>query len=275
MKGRNDRSCANGINAAIAGRGLFAVTDARAHPPFFPAHFPPTRAAPSRTHDQAPASSVSLDGQEYSGAVLYAVAPGATSQSIVAPQGPTCPVIEHGRILILLWFSGRRGGQSSMRFHLIDRIDAWEPGKSLRASKFLALGEEYLADHFPRFPIMPGVLMLQACVEAAAWLWRTTTDFRHPVIVLREVKTVKYGTFMQPGRRMDVSVELTRADDSFASFKCRGANDAGEQTVATQFTLHGYDLTARGPAGAAADARLLDHWKDRWELLTGRLRASA
>ncbi len=62
-----------------------------------------------------------------------------------------------------------------MRFHLIDRIDGWEPGKSLKASKFLALGEEYLADHFPRFPVMPGVLMLQACVEAAAWLWRATT----------------------------------------------------------------------------------------------------
>ena len=72
-----------------------------------------------------------------------------------------------------------------MRFHLIDRIDALEPGKSLRAAKFLALGEEYLADHFPRFPVMPGVLMLQAVVEAAAWLWRATTDYQHPVIVLK------------------------------------------------------------------------------------------
>ncbi len=37
-------------------------------------------------------------------------------------------------------------------------------------------------------------------------------DFEHPVIVLRDVKSVKYGTFMQPGRRMDVTVELTKAD---------------------------------------------------------------
>ena len=59
-----------------------------------------------------------------------------------------------------------------MRFHLIDRIDGHEAGKSLRAKKFLALGEEYLADHFPSFPVMPGVLMLQAVVEAASWLWR-------------------------------------------------------------------------------------------------------
>src|SRR5262245_65358550 len=111
-----------------------------------------------------------------------------------------------------------------MSFHLIDRIVGWEAGKSLTASKFLALGEEYLADHFPRFPIMPGVLMLQACVESAAWLWRTTTDFKHPVIVLRELKSVKYGTFMLPGRRMDVTVELTKTNETTdtATFKAKG-----------------------------------------------------
>jgi len=160
-----------------------------------------------------------------------------------------------------------------MRFNLIDRITAWESGKTLRASKFLALGEEYLADHFPRFPVMPGVLMLEACVEAAAWLWRASTDFRYPVIVLRDVKSVKYGTFMQPGRRMDVTVDLTKADDSTATFKAKGANDGGEQTVSTQFTLHGYALSPRGPAGVAADAKLLEHWKARWALLTGGLRS--
>jgi 3-hydroxyacyl-[acyl-carrier-protein] dehydratase len=162
-----------------------------------------------------------------------------------------------------------------MRFHLIDRIDRWEAGKSLAAAKYLALGEEYLADHFPQFPVMPGVLMLQACVEAAAWLWRASTDFRHPVIVLRELKSVKYGTFMLPGRRMDVTVDLKEMDAAkdTAKFQAKGANDAGEQTVNATFTLHGFALANRGPAGAAADAKLLEHWKTRWALLTGQLRA--
>lgn len=160
-----------------------------------------------------------------------------------------------------------------MRFHLIDRIEGWDPGKSLRASKYLALGEEYLADHFPRFPVMPGVLMLQACVEAASWLWRASTDFEHPVIVLRQVRSVKYGTFMQPGRRMDMTVELTKADPAAAtaSFKGKGCNDAGEQTVDALFTLHGYGLADRGPEGAAAADRLTAHWKATWAMLTGQL----
>src|SRR5580704_1231891 len=160
-----------------------------------------------------------------------------------------------------------------MRFNLIDRIDNWELGKSLRACKFLALGEEYLADHFPRFPVMPGVLMLQACVEAASWLWRISTHYEHPVIVLRSVQSVKYGTFMQPGHRMDVTVELTKTDvaASTAAFKGKGTNDRGEQTVATQFTLHGYGLSDRGESGVATNEKLLAHWKTGWALLTGEL----
>jgi 3-hydroxyacyl-[acyl-carrier-protein] dehydratase len=159
-----------------------------------------------------------------------------------------------------------------MRFTLIDRIDAHQPGKFLRACKFLALGEEYLADHFPRFPVMPGVLMLQALTEAGAWLWRATTGYAHAVIVLREVKNVKYGGFMQPGRRMDVAVDLVKEEGAWATFKGKGSDDAGQQTISAHFVLHGYNLAAKGPAGVAADEGLLTHWKTRWALLTGELR---
>jgi 3-hydroxyacyl-[acyl-carrier-protein] dehydratase len=159
-----------------------------------------------------------------------------------------------------------------MRFTLLDRIDAHQPGKFLRGCKFLALGEEYLADHFPRFPVMPGVLMLQSVVDAASWLWRATSGYKHSVIVLREARNVKYGGFMQPGRRMDVAVELVKHDGAWATFKGKGSDDSGQTTVTAQIVLHGHNLADKGPAGAAADAKLLDHWKARWSLLTGELR---
>ena len=158
-----------------------------------------------------------------------------------------------------------------MRFTLLDRIDAHQPGKFLRGCKFLALGEEYLADHFPSFPVMPGVLMLQALAEAGAWLWRSTSGFEHSVIVLREAKNVKYGTFLQPGRRMDVAVDWAKADGSTVTFKGKGSDDAGAQTISATFVLHGYNLAERGPAGVLADERLQSHWKSRWALLTGEL----
>src|SRR5438132_5347239 len=112
-----------------------------------------------------------------------------------------------------------------MRFQLVDRIVAFEAGKSIQAVKNLTLGEEYLADHFPTFPVMPGVLMQEALVEAGAWLLRLSDDFRHSVIVLREAKNIKYGTFMEPGRQMVVTVELIEQDESSATFKGKGEAD--------------------------------------------------
>src|SRR5881398_2553230 len=97
-----------------------------------------------------------------------------------------------------------------MRFNLVDRILDVEPGKKIRMVKNLTLAEEYLADHFPTFPVMPGVLMLETLVEAAAWLLRLSDDYKHSVIVLREAKNVKYGHFMQPGHSLVVTVEVDK-----------------------------------------------------------------
>jgi 3-hydroxyacyl-[acyl-carrier-protein] dehydratase len=153
-----------------------------------------------------------------------------------------------------------------MRFNLIDRIVAVEPGRSLQALKNLTLGEEYLADHFPGFPVMPGVLMLQTLVEAGAWLLRLTDDYRHSVVALREARNVKYGTFMEPGRQMRVSVELVERSGDLAVFKGKGEAD-GQQTVAARLTLCGYNLRDRNPALQAADERLVRHWRDLGALL--------
>ena len=73
-----------------------------------------------------------------------------------------------------------------MRFTLIDRIVDLSPGEKITAVKNLSLAEEYLADHFPGFPVMPGVLMLEAMTQASAWLIRASEDFAHSTVVLQE-----------------------------------------------------------------------------------------
>ena len=154
-----------------------------------------------------------------------------------------------------------------MRFHLVDRIVEVSPGKSLRAVKNLTLGEEYLADHFPSFPVMPGVLMLQTLVESAAWLLRLSEDFQHSVIVLREAKNVKYGTFMQPGKQMNVEVEVASQDGRTATFKGKG-EVGGASTVSARFTLDRYNLRDRNPAFAAADERIVQDLRGLGAVLT-------
>ncbi len=154
-----------------------------------------------------------------------------------------------------------------MRFNLVDRIVEVEPGRLIRAVKNLTLGEEYLADHFPTFPVMPGVLMLQTLVEAGAWLLRLSEDYRHSVIVLREARNVKYGTFMEPGRQMSITVELVEQDDALASFKGKGEVD-GNTAVSARVTLARYNLRDRNPALQGTDERLTQHWRSLYSLLT-------
>ena len=94
---------------------------------------------------------------------------------------------------------------------------------------------------------MPGVLMLQTLVEAGAWLLRISEDFRHSVIVLREARNVKYGNFMEPGKSLVVTVEVTEASRTTpeVTFKGKGEME-GQSTVSAKFT--------RGPLQPARTA---------------------
>jgi 3-hydroxyacyl-[acyl-carrier-protein] dehydratase len=157
-----------------------------------------------------------------------------------------------------------------MRFNLVDRIVAVEPGRSLRAVKNLTLGEEYLADHFPTFPVMPGVLMLQTLVEASAWLLRISGEFRHSVIVLREARNVKYGNFMEPGRQMLLTTELVEQDGALTTFKGKGEVD-GTSTVSARLTLACSNLRDRNPALREVDERLVQHFRQLGRVLRGEV----
>jgi len=155
-----------------------------------------------------------------------------------------------------------------MRFNLVDRVVEVEPGRIIRAVKNLTLGEDYLADHFPTFPVMPGVLMLQTLVEAGAWLLRVTDEFRHSVVVLREAKNVKYGQFMEPGMQMQVTAELVEREDGRATFKGRGEVD-GNSTVSARLTLAHYNLRDRNPALQGTDEQIVQHLKRLYIVLRG------
>jgi 3-hydroxyacyl-[acyl-carrier-protein] dehydratase len=165
-----------------------------------------------------------------------------------------------------------------MRYQLVDRLIDVDPGRQIRMVKALTLGEEYLADHFPTFPVMPGVLMLQTLVETAAWLLRLTDDYRHSVIVLREARNVKYGNLMEPGRRLVLTVEIAEAavspDQPLVTFKGKGEQE-GLPTVSAKLTVARYNLADRDPRFKVIDEQIVAQLRARYLLLSGALSHSA
>lgn len=153
-----------------------------------------------------------------------------------------------------------------MRFTLVDRILELQPGVKITTLKCLTLGEEYLADHFPRFPVMPGVLMLQAMTEAGAWLVRATEDFAHSIITLKEARNVRFGDFVQPGRVLTVTAELLHTDSREVELKTQGTV-AGAVAVGGRLVLERYNLADTRADLAATDEYLKRNLRAHFALI--------
>jgi 3-hydroxyacyl-[acyl-carrier-protein] dehydratase len=155
-----------------------------------------------------------------------------------------------------------------MKFILVDRIIALEPPKRIVAAKSLSLAEEYLADHFPTFPVLPGVLMLEAMVQSAAWLVRVTQGFSHSIIVLEEAKNISYKSFVPPGRTLVVTAEAVEIGDGSSEFKAFGRCE-DEDIVKARLKLRHYNLAETDAGLADIDRRLVSDLRRKFEMLGG------
>ncbi|TWU42911.1 3-hydroxyacyl-ACP dehydratase FabZ family protein [Novipirellula artificiosorum] len=123
-----------------------------------------------------------------------------------------------------------------MKYRQLDKITSIEPGKRISAERTLLADEEYLHDHFPRFPVMPGVMMLEALHQAAIWMIRTGEDFNSPLVLLREVKSVKFGDFLAPGETLQITAEAVKSEGLVTTVKAT-ASKQGRTTVSARMLL--------------------------------------
>lgn len=105
-----------------------------------------------------------------------------------------------------------------MHFALLDRVlDADD--QRIVTLKAVSASEEYLQDHFPTFPVLPGVFMLESMVQAARELLRR----RDPALarhVLGSVRALKYGSLVRPGDALRVEASFLKpGDDGAHEFK--------------------------------------------------------
>lgn len=104
-----------------------------------------------------------------------------------------------------------------MRFFMIDRITAWEVGRAAEAIKNVALSEDFFDDHFPRRPIMPGVLMIEGLAQLAGLLVEATLQEQHgqdAKALLTVLERTKFRELVRPGDTLTYRVEVVSVNRS-------------------------------------------------------------
>lgn len=127
-----------------------------------------------------------------------------------------------------------------MHFDLIDAV-LEQTEDRIVALKSVTNAEEYLQDHFPTFPVLPGVMMVEACTQAARRLAEAGSSQRY---TLCQVKALKYGMFVSPGDTMRVEVAMLKYnEDQSVDFKANatvhrpGSTGPGTSCVSGRLTL--------------------------------------
>ncbi len=153
-----------------------------------------------------------------------------------------------------------------MKFSLVDALVSLESGKAITMIKQVSLAEEYLADHFPDFPVLPGVMMLEAAVQAAAWLVREWQGFQHSLVVLREARGIRYGSFVAPGNALRVNAQAIRMAAHGSEFKIRGT--VGEATaIQGRIELVHKSLKDTDSSLAGLDDVMIEQLRRQWRQL--------
>lgn len=111
-----------------------------------------------------------------------------------------------------------------MRFVMVDRILSLEPGKNIVAAKTLDPSEELFRDHFPGFPVVPGVLLTEMMAQAGGkCLYAQAPERGYPVLI--RVKDASFRSWAAPGKEIQIHAEVTSSSGSYAVVRARASVD--------------------------------------------------
>ena len=98
-----------------------------------------------------------------------------------------------------------------MRYLLIDHITEYKAGEFIKGIKNVAMSEDFLEFHFPKNPIMPGVMLLEALTQLTGWLEAVSSDFKNWFLISNVRKSSFYG-FALPGDQVELEVNAMPKD---------------------------------------------------------------
>ena len=120
------------------------------------------------------------------------------------------------------------------RWTELDRIVSVEPGREAKAVRNVTNTLAILDSHFPRFPVMPGVLILGSMGELASVLLREQTGAEWR---LAGAKQIRYRHFVRPGDQMEITVQVKDVGDDVAVLKGDVTVDGRPVTTARELRM--------------------------------------
>lgn len=123
-------------------------------------------------------------------------------------------------------------------FLLVDRVRSVIPGKSIVALKNVTANEGFFQGHFPEYPVMPGVLVVEALAQAAGVLaWESASDQeRLWLLYLVGIDNARFKLPVKPGDQLVLNVELVQRRRNLWRFAGRAEVD-GKTVAETDLLL--------------------------------------
>jgi 3-hydroxyacyl-[acyl-carrier-protein] dehydratase len=133
-----------------------------------------------------------------------------------------------------------------VRFLLVDEILEMTPGKSIKAVKTLSPDEELFDDHFPGFPVVPGVLLTEMMAQAAGkCLLAENHERGRPM--LAQIKAATFRSWVRPGELITLIGEIRASRPQFATAACQA--EVGGRMVCSAELMFSFMPTAAPAAG--------------------------
>jgi 3-hydroxyacyl-[acyl-carrier-protein] dehydratase len=135
---------------------------------------------------------------------------------------------------------------------LVDRVVQVEPGRRIVALKNVSINEPVFMGHFPGYPVMPGVLILEALAQAAAILSIVTLGDERPkdlIYYFAGIDKARFKRPVEPGDQLQLEVELARELRGIAFFKAKAT--VQNQVACEADLMCAYRTPPKTPAGPA------------------------
>lgn len=105
-------------------------------------------------------------------------------------------------------------------FLLVDKIIEVEEGKRAVGIKNVTINEPFFQGHFPQFPVMPGVLIIEAMAQVGAAAILMKEEFKGSIGLLAGIDDARFRGQVFPGDTLTLEVEIIRLKGKIGKGKC-------------------------------------------------------